>query len=142
MMSEVTRGQTSRKIIRTEIENSLGKYLPAEYSKLANIIAYDFNLSPYTVRYTYLPMFLDAGIIELGQDGLIHLTLKGRKKQEQLQQPQQQEQPQEQQLQPPTEKQLQLELEKENERRAKLGLPRVSYEEWCAMKRRLESKGS
>jgi len=80
-MSEVTRGQTSRKIIRTEIENSLGKYLPAEYSKLANLIAYDFNLSPYTVRYTYLPMFLDAGVIEHGQDGLIHLTEKGKQKQ-------------------------------------------------------------
>jgi hypothetical protein len=81
MMSEVTRGQTSRKLIRQEIERSLQRYLPADVSKLANLIAYDFNLSPFTVRYTYLPMFLDAGVIEHGQDGLIHLTEKGKQKQ-------------------------------------------------------------
>jgi len=125
-MSEVTRGQTSRKLIRQEIERSLGRYLPADVSKLANLIAYDFNLSPYTVRYTYLPMFIDAGILEYGQDGRLHLTQKGREKLEQLELPTQQLQQEQ--------EELRLELEKENERRAQLGLPRVSFEEYMNMK--------
>lgn len=121
-MSEVTRGQTSRKIIRMEIEKNLAKYLPMEYSKLANLIAYDYNLSPYTVRYTYLPMFLDAGIIQVGSDGKVYLTQKGEEMQVTVN--------------GLTKQQLIEELQEENERRAQLGKPPVSFEEWLQIRRK------
>jgi hypothetical protein len=62
-MSQATKGQVNRKNIRMTIENSLSRYCPNELDRMANLIAYDFNLSPYTVRYTYLPMFIDKGIL-------------------------------------------------------------------------------
>jgi hypothetical protein len=77
-MSEATRGQQNRREIRRQIESHLGNYCPNTLDKLANLIAYDFNLSPYTVRYTYLPMYVDAGILESCGDGKYTLTEKGK----------------------------------------------------------------
>ena len=62
-MSQATKGQVNRKTIRATIEKTLSRYCPNEIERMANLIAYDFNLSPYTVRYTYLPMFIDKGIL-------------------------------------------------------------------------------
>jgi predicted transcriptional regulator len=78
-MSEATRGQQNRREIRRQIEASLANYCPNTLDKLANLVAYDFNLSPYTVRYTYLPMYVDAGILEPCGDGKYTLTEKGKK---------------------------------------------------------------
>jgi hypothetical protein len=64
-MSDSTRGQVARKQIRETIEANLSKYSPNTIPKMANLIAYDYNLSPDTVRYCYLPMFIDKGILIL-----------------------------------------------------------------------------
>lgn len=64
-MSEATKGQVARKAIREIIEANLSKYSPNTIPKMANLIAYDYNLSPDTVRYCYLPMFIDRGILIL-----------------------------------------------------------------------------
>jgi hypothetical protein len=63
-MSEVTRGQQSRKTIRESMIASLPKYCPTSIDKLADFIAFEFNMSPMTIRYAYLPMFLTVGILE------------------------------------------------------------------------------
>lgn len=63
-MSEATRGQTKRKEIKQSIEADLPKYCPDTLDRLADRIAYNYNLSPYTVRYTYLPMFVTVGVLK------------------------------------------------------------------------------
>jgi hypothetical protein len=119
-MSQETKGQQNRKNIRQAIEQSLPKYCPNMPSKMANLIAYDFNLSPDTVRYCYLPMFVDAGILEYTQSGELDLTAKGiglQTTEDGL-----------------TEEDLQQELNEENENRGKLGKPRISLQEWKKMR--------
>jgi len=112
----MTRGQISRKMIRTEIERRLPQYLPNPISKVANLIAYDLNLSPFTVRYNYLSMLLDAGIIAFGDDGQIHLTEKGKQAlttEDGL-----------------TKEELKEEWEEENQKRKELGKEEISFTEW------------
>lgn len=119
-MSEETRGQQSRKMIRQQIESELEKYCPNPINKLADLIAYDFNLSPYTVRYTYIPMFITVGILEFNHDNLVVLSAKGKGLQtteDGL-----------------TEEQFNQEFEEENEQRNKLGKPPLSLEEWKKMR--------
>lgn len=115
-MSEETRGQQARKNIQITMLGVLSKYCPNNYSKMANLIAFDFNLTPDTVRYNYLSMFIDAGILEYDNNRMLVLSAKG-----------QNFQTTEDGL---TEKDVQNELEEENEQRSKLGKPRVSLEEW------------
>ena len=64
-MTESTQGQKNRKNIQDTLEPKLSEFCPNSLDKMANLIAYKFHLSPYTVRYSYLPMFIDAGILEL-----------------------------------------------------------------------------
>jgi hypothetical protein len=119
-MSEESKGQQIRKNIRLAIEQALAKYCPSTISKMANLIAYDFNLSPDTLRYNYLPMFVDAGILELNQDNLYALSAKGKHLQtteDGL-----------------TDEQLKEEINEENEHRSQLGKPKVSLEEWKKMR--------
>ena len=115
-MSEESKGQQIRKNIRLGIEQALAKYCPNTIPKMANLIAYDFNLSPDTLRYNYLPMFIDAGILELNQYSLYALSAKG-----------QHLQTTEDGL---TDEQIQEEIAEENEKRSQLGKPKVSFEEW------------
>jgi hypothetical protein len=121
-LSEESKGQQIRKNIRLAIEHSLAKYCPNTIPKMANLIAYDFNLSPDTLRYNYLPMFIDAGILELNQDNLFDLSAKGKHSQ-----------PIEDGL---TEEEVNHEIEEENEKRAELGQHKVSCEEWKAIRAR------
>jgi hypothetical protein len=121
-MSEESKGQQIRKNIRLGIEQALSKYCPNTISRMANLIAYDFNLSPDTLRYNYLPMFIDAGILELDQDNLYTLSAKGKGLQTTRN--------------GLTDKELREELEEENNQRTQLGKPRVSLEEW----KRIRSK--
>lgn len=119
-MSEESKGQQIRKNIRLAIEQALSKYCPNTISRMANLIAYDFNLSPDTLRYNYLPMFVDAGILELNHDNLYTLSARGQHLQttrDGL-----------------TDAQLQEELAEENDSRSRLGKPRVSFEEWKKMR--------
>jgi hypothetical protein len=119
-MSEESKGQQIRKNIRLGIEQALSRYCPNTISRMANLIAYDFNLSPDTLRYNYLPMFIDAGILELNQDSLYALSAKGKRLQTT-----------ENGL---TEKELQEELDEENVQRNRLGKPMISLEEWKKMR--------
>jgi hypothetical protein len=115
-MSEETRGQQARKNIQISILGVLRKYCPNTYSKMANLIAFDFHLTPDTVRYNYLSMFIDAGILEYNSDQMLVLSPTGQRFQtteDGL-----------------TEEQLKEELEEENDQRNKLGKPRVSLKEW------------
>jgi hypothetical protein len=119
-MSEESKGQQNRKNIRMAVEHSLLKYCPNTYNRMANLIAYDFNLCPDTVKYSYLSMFIEAGILEYNHDNQLDLSAKG-----------QQIQTTEDGL---TEQQLQEELDEENENRSKLGHHKVSLEEWKEMR--------
>jgi hypothetical protein len=119
-MSEETRGQRCRKNIRETIEHNLSKYVPNSFNSIAYRIAYDYNLSPDTIKYGYLPMWIEIGILEIqdgkGKDYVYDLSAMGKGLQtteDGL-----------------TEEQLREELEEENEQRNKLGKPRVSLEEW------------
>jgi hypothetical protein len=114
-MSEATHGQQNRKEIQQRIELSLSKYCPTSIDRLADFLAYEYHLSPYTVRYTYLPMFLTVGILERCEDGDVRVTKKGI---ENIQRGEL------------TDEQLGEELDEENEQRSKLGKPKVSLEEW------------
>jgi hypothetical protein len=62
-MSMATRGQTNRGNIRKAMENLLPKYLPNPLDALADYLAYELNLSPDTVKYTYLPMLVRLKIL-------------------------------------------------------------------------------
>lgn len=115
-MAEETKGQTNRKNIQQSILKSLAKYCPATYRKMASLIAFDFHLSPDTIKYRYLDMLLDVGILEYDSEGFLHLTARGKKLQTT-----------ENGL---TEEDLTDELKEENENRNKLGKPPVSLEEW------------
>jgi hypothetical protein len=87
---------------------------------MANLIAFDFNLTPDTVRYNYLSMFIDAGILEYDNDRTLVLTAKGKGLQtteDGL-----------------TDQQLAEELQEENENRNKLGKKPISLEEWKKMR--------
>lgn len=115
-MSEETRGQQARKNIQMAILGVLEKYCPNSYSRMANLIAFDFNLTPDTVRYNYLSMFIDAGILEYNSDQMLVLSPIGQRFQtteDGL-----------------TEEQLKEELEEENNQRNKLGKPKIALEEW------------
>jgi len=69
-MSMATKGQSNRKQIRETIESHLSDYCPDVLDRLADRIAYDYNLSPYTVRYTYLPMFITVGRLKYSGNGM------------------------------------------------------------------------
>jgi hypothetical protein len=77
-MTEETKGQRARKNIQLTIIGKLSKYCPNTFSKMANLIAFDFNLTPDTVRYNYLSMFIDAEILEYNNDRMLILTAKGK----------------------------------------------------------------
>jgi hypothetical protein len=59
-MTEATKGQINRKNIQTAIINSLKKYCPDTADRIADFIAFEFHLSPYTVRYTYIQCLLPS----------------------------------------------------------------------------------
>lgn len=115
-MSEESKGQQIRKRIRETVENQLSKYCPNTFNKMANLIAYDLNLTPDTIKYNYLPMFIDAGILEYNNDNMLILTAKG-----------QQIQTTEDGL---TEQQLKEEFEEENDCNKQLGKPEITLEDW------------
>jgi hypothetical protein len=119
-MSEESKGQQIRKRIREQVESQLSKYCPNTFNKMANLIAYDFNLCPDTLKYNYLPMFIDAGILEFNHDNMVVLSAKGQRLQTTTD--------------GLTDKDLQEELEEENENRVKLGKPKISLEEWKKMR--------
>ena len=77
-MSQPTKGQQNRKEIHERILFLLSKYTPNTLDKIANLIAFDLYLSPYTVRYTYLPMFVDVEVLEPCGDGIYNLSAKGK----------------------------------------------------------------
>lgn len=115
-MSEESRGQQIRKRIQEQVEGRLSKYCPNPFNKMANLIAYDFHLCPDTLKYNYLPMFIDAGILEYNHDNMLILSAKGKSLQtteDSL-----------------TDDQLKEELQEENENRNRLGKNPVSIEEW------------
>lgn len=73
-MSESTLGQQNRKNIRQTIEIHLGDYCGNPIDKMANLLAYDYNMGIRTVRYDYLPMFIDKGILFLDENGLVQMS--------------------------------------------------------------------
>lgn len=75
-MSNETKGQINRRNIREAVENALPDYCPNEYRRMACLIAYDFNLSPDTVKYRYLDMFIEKGILK--NDGKGTLVYVGK----------------------------------------------------------------
>jgi hypothetical protein len=77
-MSEESRGQQIRRNIRSAMEGQLHKYCPNMFSKMANLIAYDFNLTPDTVKYNYLNMFIENGILIHTNNGELDLSAKGK----------------------------------------------------------------
>lgn len=115
-MSESTKGQQNRKQIRQQIEATFEKYCPNTLEKLADYIAYEFNLSPYTVRYTYLPMFITVGILEFNDEGMVDLSAKGKNLQTSVD--------------GLIDEEIKEEHEEENENRKQLGKPEVTLEEW------------
>ena len=80
-MTEATRGQQNRKEIRQQMESTLTNYFPDTLDRASNRIAYDYHLSPYTVRYTYLPMFIDVGILASCGNGKYDLSAKAQQAQ-------------------------------------------------------------
>ena len=118
-MSEMTRGQQSRKTIRESMIASLPKYCPMSIDKLADYLAFEFNMSPFTIRYGYLPMLVTVGILEQCGNGYVRVSEKGNEmiSRGDL-----------------TDAELKEELEEENEQRAKLGKPKVTLEEWKQMR--------
>jgi hypothetical protein len=115
-MSEETKGQQNRKRIQEDLEGKLAKYCPNNFNRVANLIAYDYHMNPDTLKYRYLPMYIDAGILQFDGDHNLVLTAKGQRVQatdDGL-----------------TKEQFKEELEEENEQRNKLGKPKVSLEEW------------
>ena len=119
-MSQETRGQEARKNIKLAMLGQLGKYCPNSFHRMANLIAFDFNLTPDTVRYNYLSMFIEAGILEYNDNNQLDLSAKGKHFQtteDGL-----------------TDQQLTEELEEENENRNKLGKKPISLEEWKKMR--------
>jgi hypothetical protein len=121
-LSEESKGQQNRKNIRMAVEHSLSNYCPNTYNRMANLIAYDFNLCPDTVKYSYLSMFIEAGILEYNHDNQLDLSAKGKKIQttsDGL-----------------TVEDLQKELDEENESRNRLGQKPVTLEEWKQMRSR------
>lgn len=73
-MSDATKGQVRRRNIREEMESELGKYCPNPLNRMINLIAYDFNLAPDTVRYSYVYMFISKGILYKTNDCLYHVN--------------------------------------------------------------------
>jgi len=121
-MSEESRGQIIKKNITKAMEGQLHKYVPNPFNRMANLIAYEFNLTPDTVRYNYLNMFIENGILIHTNNGELDLSAKGKTLQttdDGL-----------------TDEDLKEELEEENENRAKLSKPKVSLEEWKKMRSR------
>jgi len=73
-LSYATKGQINRRNIREKMESELEKYCPNTISRMANLIAYDFNLAPDTVKYSYLFMFISKGILYKTNDCLYHVN--------------------------------------------------------------------
>lgn len=112
-MTEATKGQKNRKEIRNRIESELLNYCPNQIDKLSDPIAYDFNLSPYTVRYTYLPMFINVGILKHNGNGDLIPTGTERKPLIEL-----------------SDQEFKDEFDEENEQRNKLGKPPLTLKDW------------
>ena len=110
-MSQATRGQRNRQEVSHDIELNLQKYCPNTLDKMANLIAYDYNLSPYTVRYTYLPMYVDVGRLVNCGNGCYDVWSKLTKDDF-------------------SESELQAELDEENKNRKQLGKPELTMEQW------------
>jgi len=79
-LSDATKGQLNRRSIREKMESELEKYCPNTISRMANLIAYDFNLAPDTVKYSYLFMFISKGILYGKEDGIYYLDSELMKK--------------------------------------------------------------
>lgn len=119
-MSQETRGQQARKNIKLTMIGQLSKYCPNTFHKMAMLIAYEMNLTPDTVKYNYLSMFVENGILEYNSDNLLVLSAKGKGLQtteDGL-----------------TDDQLKEELEEENEQRNKLGKKPLSHEEYVKIR--------
>jgi hypothetical protein len=99
------------------MEGSLSKYCPNTFSRMAYLIAYDYNLTPDTVKYNYLTMFIENGILTHTENGLLDLSEKGKALQtteDGL-----------------TEQELRQEYEEEIQSQTESGKkPKVTFEEW------------
>lgn len=71
-----TDGQTNRKKNVVDMEDLLHEFLPMAYDKLAGKIAYQMSLSPDTVKYSYLLMFMAEKIIWMDKHGIVYLSEK------------------------------------------------------------------
>jgi hypothetical protein len=79
-MSNATKGQQNRESIKEKMESELKEYCPNTIPRMANLIAYDFNLAPDTVRYSYLFMFISKGILYKTSNGLYDVNTELTKK--------------------------------------------------------------
>jgi hypothetical protein len=77
-MSETTKGQSNRKRIMVEMVNDLPNYDGLLYDNSVLRIAYKFNLAPDTIRYSYLPIFIEMKMISIDESNIIHIN-KGKK---------------------------------------------------------------
>jgi hypothetical protein len=73
-MSQATKGQEHRHEIRVAIEEDLVEFCPDTKDNLACKIAYKENLTPDTVKYNYLKMFITIGYIVPCGNGKYNLS--------------------------------------------------------------------
>jgi hypothetical protein len=72
-MSTSTKGQTNRKRIMGEMINKLPEYEGFLYDNTILELAYEFNLAPDTIKYSYMQIFIQRKIISLDEKYMIHI---------------------------------------------------------------------
>ena len=71
--SESTKGQANRKRIMGEMINDLPNYDGMNYDNAVLRIAFKFNLAPDTVKYSYIPIFIEMKMMSIDKEYKIHI---------------------------------------------------------------------
>lgn len=72
-MSESTKGQNARKRIMGEMINDLSNYDGQIYDNVVLRLAYKFNLAPDTIKYSYMPIFVEMKMMSIDKEYKIHV---------------------------------------------------------------------
>jgi hypothetical protein len=72
-MSESTKGQSNRKRIMSEMINDLPNYNNLNYDNAVLRLAYKFNLAPDTIKYSYIPIFIEMKMMSIDKEYKIHI---------------------------------------------------------------------
>lgn len=57
-----------------EMVNDLPEYDGLLYDNAVLRLAYKFNLAPDTIRYSYLPIFIEIKIIRIDESNIMHVN--------------------------------------------------------------------